>query len=151
MREIKFRGWVKENQKMVRITGFDFDDKYGEWEYEDGENYCISQEHIELMQYTGLKDKNGKDIYEGDIIKFSWKKHVGLVKFGIAYSTADDLYSVEQSLCYYVEWFVQQREKALTEGLGNEEGGTESKDIEIIGNIYETPELLEDKNDKNNA
>ncbi len=123
MREIKFRGWVKENQKMVRITGFDFDDKYGEWEYEDGENYCISQEHIELMQYTGLKDKNGKEIYEGDIIKFKTIENriiIGVVQL------------------YNCCWIVPG-------DYGTPLNILKARCKSVIGNIHKNPELLKEK------
>jgi hypothetical protein len=57
MREIKFRAWDKENKKMVFFNSI--------WNMPDPDY----SEHSDLMQYTGLKDKNGKEIYCGDLMK----------------------------------------------------------------------------------
>lgn len=73
---------------------------------------------FELMQYTGLKDKNGKEIYEGDIIAFPTYKTV------IEWS---DKHAAYKPWCEYME------------GHDNIEEG---EPIEVIGNIYENPELL---------
>mgnify|MGYP002507807517 CR=1 FL=1 len=93
MREIKFRAWHRHSNKMYALSGFErIDDKVMTLNYlNDNENYCSSTvlvENIELMQYTGLKDKNGVEIYEGDILhlygtdtmnKYDWK---AVVEFG---------------------------------------------------------------------
>jgi len=63
MREIKFRAWDSENNEMIQV--------YGAWFEEQGNYHETDLALIGyfLMQYTGLKDKSGKEIYEGDIIK----------------------------------------------------------------------------------
>lgn len=79
-------------------------------------------------QYTGMKDKNGKRIFEGDIIDF-------------LYRSDDDDYGIVQYDVDETEFgFVYN---LIYEGLGRHYS---SKDIEVVGNIYDNPELLGDEN-----
>lgn len=112
MREIKFRAWMYRKMLYnVFPTG-----KNGEC-YSFISNLYYKCDH-NIMQYTGLKDKNGKEIYEGDILEYtteiSSKKTIGKVEF-------------------YNGCFVVGRPKDYIYIIDN---------IEIIGNIYENPELL---------
>lgn len=123
----KFRAWLKEEKRMTDVS---------EMTFIDGEVYLISDvtgfyayEEFKLMQSTGLKDKNGKEIYEGDIVKFSdcdndayvtpvvWDNNYAC--FGVSFSGKYPI-----SFDYLEEFY------------------TELKDIEVVGNIYENPELL---------
>ena len=133
MREIKFRAWGRT----------------GEWE-EDGEAqkyemcYDLAFEEFEpindllanvenLMQYIGLKDKNGKEIYEKDIFEFlnvSTKKKLRRV---IEYC--------DRWACFWADGIPLSR----TIKYSDEEWVAE---IEVIGNIYENPELLKQKQQK---
>lgn len=115
MREIKFRAWNKSNVMMMDVEKYSFKTNQV---YFDSERW----EEFELMQYTGLKDKNGKEIYEGDIVKTNCGVHeVIFIDGGYCLDTgvlATDLYR-------------------LIDSAGNH--------IEVIGNIYENHELLEVK------
>lgn len=116
----KFRVWNKENKKLY---DWDFLEKTkGEntffWVMHQAQNDC---KHNILMQCTGLKDKNGKLIYEGDIVNYSCLP---------GYS---DIYA-----CTF------NRGDFLIGGLLISNTHLKS---EVIGNIYENPELLEVNND----
>ena len=138
MREIKFRAWDKEYCEMVLVDRINFREKEIEIVTAETkateEYYTCDFEDIELMQYTGLKDKKGKEIYEGDIIKckMGQREFDAIVEFGNPNS--------------YYSWGWQ-----LNRITGNSFNmdillwvETELDGIEctIIGNIYENPELL---------
>ena len=124
MREIKFRAWHKEKKIISEVLGIDILHK--EIFFSNGDvDYCeISDfKYIELMEYTGVKDKNGKEIYEGDIF------HIGSKK-----------------ILYVVEWIdcgLKGRQIRNKSWIGLNYW---KEDIEVIGNIYENPELLKENN-----
>ena len=129
MREIKFRAWLKEERKMVNVeTLFIGINRlcFGNSKTED--LFFRDFEEVELMQYTELTDKNGKEIYEGDIV---------LVKPG--------------GISTWYKTVVEFKEGALIASLINGENhfyifnpGFDSNDFEVIGNIYENKKLLEE-------
>ena len=121
----RFRAWDKETQTMLDVSLIDFKKSVliGEhWEF--GETNFINFDEIELMQSTGLKDKNGKEIFEGDIL------------FGHA---GDDFWEIVEFDIEEGKWI--RRDIWYNSKLGLSEN---NKFMEILGNIYENPELLED-------
>lgn len=122
----KFRAWHKELGRMMLIEimyFFFFDNELEELELNDpvmNDHISVYPNEIVLMQSTGLKDKNGKEIFEGDIVSIDTDEFDLLfVKYesGI-YWLMDDEECVEHLSDYY-------------------------KYVSIVGNIYENPELLE--------
>ena len=133
MREIKFRAWDGELMYSVAELVFDMgpnlDGKgirfYGPGVGEgrvDGENTI-------LMQYTGLKDKNGKEIYEGDILRIK-NDHL------------------DETVVFKVEWGGEDYPAFYLPGYETEMNSFSElyygeDEFKVIGNIYENPELLE--------
>jgi len=160
MREIKFRAWDEQNKIMhydfqfIR-SGVEENDwiifisdkqKLGE-RPSNNQTVCFHpfdnpyfQQQLKLMQYTGLKDKNGKEIYEGDIIKF---QNNGLydrkIKIG-------EIVWWEQELGWYAKC---PKEKVNERDLDYSLEHIQSRhiyagNIKVIGGIYENPELLQE-------
>lgn len=93
---------------------------------------CNYGDFVIFMQFTGLTDKNGKDIYEGDILRYPNPKCFGVVEFGLYEGGEMDDYISGNG-------FYLKREDSKPSNFGKKES---SIHLEIIGNIYEHPHLL---------
>lgn len=149
----KFRAWHKTWKEMGKISWILF--------YDDGKadtvlfngrdfNFKLKIDEIELMQSTGLKDKNNNEIFEGDILKFNdeWEDYrqegyvdgssegINYVLIGseMTYFIFEKTKYPDSSLFYYVN----EEHLTFQEVMEDDEF-----EFEVIGNIYENPELLE--------
>jgi len=131
-REIKFRAWDKERKEMCLVTrlefaikGFVISGQFGWYSsslsaWREVESSLVSNATYVLMQYTGLKDKNGKEIYEGDIVL---EKNVdglgGSIYCEVVFE--DGCFCLKNDKwCYPIQDFL-----------------TESYELEVVGNIFE--------------
>ena len=106
MRDIKFRAWDIQEKSMIDADSFYFSDEFEP--FIDSSNRA--QIGFEVMQYTGLKDNNGQEIYEGDIVLWE-DKYIKVI--------------------YDYRLLANIRDYTLG--------------VEVVGNIYENPELLKEK------
>ena len=130
-REIKFRAWDKQNKNMeeVDLLGSNvLHIKNSEWE---------NIEDFEVMQYTGLKDLKGKELYEGDIIKWG---HIGDIKEDPIRIAIVEINPDLQFRCINLEY----RNKNVIFNYGNFAYKDTEKYVEKIGDIYTTPEILKE-------
>lgn len=122
-RELIFRAWHKKKKYMYKNIAVGVSNKIGykmgsdrKYSYEDAKNVVV-------MQYTGSKDKSGKRIYEGDILKITVGKKPMIVHWN------------KKRLRYFI--------KSADGKIIKEFGSWPSKlSVRIIGNIYENPELI---------
>ena len=162
-REIKFRAWLKEEKKIVNVETIDFTDKSIQYleKSEIINAYLlrrVSFDDVELMQYTGVKNKNGKEIYEGDILLSSNENGIFLQLIGFGnddreYSgilngfkiidgrlLENDDYEIDECKKFTQELIkahnipILQPENTIIDGWW------------VIGNIYENKNLLEENN-----
>lgn len=140
MREIKFRALDKVSKVMYDLWGFDAMPEHPGFDLPDGVVHInshgnieqdftgyLDRRNVELMQYTGLKDKNGKEIYEGDVVIYSVflgqpreERVIAVIKY------------VPCTFIFY------------SKGKGAFLNENTAKASEVIGNIYENPELLKE-------
>ena len=146
MRDIKFRAWIYDKKKMVVVDGLDSENIIYK---KDGQSILVPIHDCLLMQYIGLTDSNGKEICEGDIVRCcygDWKSttsewHQDMVSYlaegygcpsfdlhtasvlGIASTLSKETHTFKNAIAYYLNY-------------GR---------LEVIGNVYENPELLEEK------
>jgi len=155
MREIKFRFWDKENKKMIYGAEETYD--YGASGVpimEDNFGLLLENSGEYIMQYVGVKDKYGKEIYEGDIVKTKLKSiESDFIKtkdhiFTIVYSELWRAYGlIDTKNSFFSLWrFSEKLIKMIKdEAVFCDNRDFFENDLEIIGNIYENPELLERK------
>ena len=152
MREIKFRAWSKLDKQMIVHNPIDTKrfiiDMNGNIGCMDLDTMkwsgIIPDQYVEIMRYTGLKDKNGKEIYEGDILE---RKFSGLGnELGDRTFVSWDRYRFVQNWVMKFKrnlknsadlgkWFKSQKQFKL-------DLDAHLNDFEVVGNIYENPELL---------
>ena len=130
----KFRVWMKSLKWMCDVTNISFDSKFVDiCQQGDTERYTemsVEFDEITLMQSTGLHDKNGKEIFEGDILAFKTDDEV--INLNIFWDEEHALFMFESK---------KYNEQELLAELVEDN----TYPFEIIGNIYENRELLEDK------
>lgn len=122
MREIKFRAWDKEHKEMINLIGWEVQEgstritHSNHFNSDDGvwRGYMWNSRDLILMQFTGLKDRNGVEIYEGDVLLYE-HPYAGTWKEVVAYEPDKGAFSP-----------LYKYHKTLT----------------VLGNIYSTPELL---------
>lgn len=122
-REIKFRVWDKQEQEMLYsdselIKNFDI---FSGWWFEEGKE-SVDRERMVLMQFIGLKDKRGNDIYEGDIITF-----------------------YDDGSFYCVQYDGGNAEFNCGETHNNPLVKHNEDGFEIVGNLYENSNLLDEE------
>lgn len=138
-REIKFRAWDHNTNTMMIPDYFEFYDGKISWIEASREAGPVSgndgfPDQFEIMQYTGLHDKNGREIYEGDVVHV-WDNGVAVVLF-------DDSLGCGQWMCKFKPAF-PDFEEWLAPLYGWLDGNVDGSVFEILGNIYEDPELME--------
>ena len=159
----RYRAWIKTEKRMFfsdDILAIDYENEeivtqqvyFENGLPDDRDIYCYNPDEIELMQSTGLEDKNGKEIFEGDILKFNdeWNEYchegyvdgsvegvnyVEVVKGEACFEFGKTRYP-ESSLFIYME----DEHLSFAELVKDKDFG-----FEIIGNVFENRELLEDE------
>ena len=132
MREIKFRAWDSDEKTMCPVYELHFGERIivARVNARNGKMLLLFSDETNLMQYTGVKDKNGVEIYEGDIIRHQSGKYG--TDFEIKWSPI---------LCGFTAMQIESGHPSPQLNQGT------MCHFEVVGNIYENPELVSNEAD----
>lgn len=126
MREIKFRAWDTERLEMAKVISGVGDEEVTLQDEECWQWNTVAHYIAVIMQYTGLKDKNGTEIYEGDILQESTTHPLKVI---VSYGHVKiEFYDLGEKI---TDLFFQE--------------DIDEDGLEVIGNIYEHPHLLKER------
>ena len=128
MREIKFRAWNDKSKEMFDVDVLAINPVM--WDSGGTGVSLAYQPHIKVMQYTGLKDKNGKEIYEGDVVE-SFTIPNGYICRGVVIFENGSFLMDVKNAPFAESGFKADFDERICE-------------YTVLGNIYENPELLEE-------
>lgn len=153
MREILFRGQTRKKGEKVRMDGTPVESNWVYGGIFQGQNHSVIygydpvEKHVvyseTIGQYTGLKDKNGKKIFEGDIVRYIYEP-------GKGFWNANQLSVIEcKGTGYHMKGIFGTNKYACMSGwlisIPYDQESENKPEFEVIGNIHDNPELLEEE------
>lgn len=127
MREIKFRAWDNLEKRMRKVVSLHWrGDKLVSAKLEGDNDPTPIEGRLTIEQYTGLKDENGTEIYEGDVIRY------GELTYSVEYQSSRFMLCAPRKLSICLSELTYDCD-------------TNQLNCEVIGNIHENPELLEEE------
>lgn len=128
----RYRVFDNDDRKMHDVIFLNYENNSVEWYNDNNKKRAAFIEEVPTLQCTGLKDKNGREICDGDILKFK------LLEDFAAFGTNEKYVEIIAPVIYeYGVFFIEQSENSIFLGQ------LPMSEIEVVGNIYENPELLE--------
>lgn len=142
-RLFKFRAWVKEQNRIIKVFGFNEHLVFEQtWDSPSIKENIFEIEDCHIMQFTGFKDKNDKEIYEGDILEYVHFANA-LIKRRVAVEFDIECggWYVTKHFEYLSDLLHKQHNEVFKKSQGYE--SSSNHNVVVIGNIYENPELLQ--------
>lgn len=155
-REIKLRVWDKIDKKMRKVLAIDFNKKFVTATFGLESSCLLTFDSISLIEYTGLKDINGKKIYEGDILEYqssTGNTCTGIVRLGeYEQDGSGGEYEATKCLGFFIERLKVEPTECEIELCEDPYEPDYEKaisivtpyELEVIGNIYDNPEVVKE-------
>jgi uncharacterized phage protein (TIGR01671 family) len=128
MREIKFRAWFHGAGDPRVEPYMKFSHPFPVLFWQAVEEFPIA---VEVMQFTGLRDKNGREIFEGDVVFATGNQ----ARYTVIFGSYESFGEVDSD--YHCGFYLKRHDTTFIDGLGESE-----KYLEVIGNVHANPDLL---------